>query len=68
MPLDAVNRIQPLSPRQNTALCRDHILLCSLHLERQLAALSTANKTRVLLAIHANIAEQLEALHTDNSN
>ena len=39
---------------------------CSLKIERELAALSTANKNRVLLALNSVIAVQLEALETDN--
>lgn len=47
-------------------IARGTILRCSLGLERQLAGLSTANKNRVLLALHARIAEQLDALTTHN--
>ncbi len=47
-------------------IARGTILRCSLGLDRELAALSTANKNRVLLALHAQIAEQLDALTTHN--
>ena len=51
---------------RDAAQVRDTILLCSLGFERQLKGLSTANKNRVLLAIHAQIGEQLDALAANN--
>ena len=48
------------------AQVRDTIVLCSLGLERQLKGLSTANKNRVLLALHAQIGEQLDSLAANN--
>jgi hypothetical protein len=42
------------------------ITLCSLELEIQLKGLSTANKNRVLLALHAQIGEQLDSLAANN--
>ena len=51
---------------RDAAQVRDTTLLCSLALERQLKGLSTANKNRVLLAIHAQIGEQLDALAANN--
>lgn len=36
------------------------------HLRDNTVGLSTANKNRVLLALHAQIAEQLDALATHN--
>ena len=36
-------------------IARGTILRCSLGLDRELAGLSTANKNRVLLALHAQI-------------
>ena len=50
----------------HAAQVRDTIHLCSLGLERQLKGLSTANKNRVLLALHAQIGEQLDSLATNN--
>lgn len=50
----------------HAAQVRDTIHLCSLGLERQLKGLSTANKNRVLLALHAQIGEQLDSLAAYN--
>ena len=47
-------------------IARGTLFRCSLGLDRELAGLSTANKNRVLLALHAQIAEQLDALTTHN--
>jgi len=62
--------IDPLNSRplavRDTAQVRRTILLCSFKLERQLKALSTADKTRVLLALHAQIGEQLDSLAANN--
>ncbi len=54
------------APLSDEEIARGTILRCSLGLERQLAGLSTANKNRVLLALHAQIGEQLDALAADN--
>ena len=43
--------------------CKIRILL---KIERELTGLATANKNRVLLAVHHNIGVQLEALEADN--
>jgi gamma-glutamyl phosphate reductase len=51
---------------REAAQVRDTILLCSLALERQLKGLSTAQKNRVLLALHAQIGEQLDSLAANN--
>jgi hypothetical protein len=51
---------------RDAAQVRDTILLCSLGLERQLKGLSTANKNRVLLALHTQIGEQLDSLAANN--
>ncbi len=51
---------------RDAAPVRDMIFLCSLGLERQLQGLSTANKNRVLLALHALIGEQLDSLAANN--
>jgi gamma-glutamyl phosphate reductase len=65
-----VTTINPRNSRvqavRDAAQVRDTILLCSLALERQLKGLSTAQKNRVLLAIHAQIGEQLDALAANN--
>jgi hypothetical protein len=47
-------------------IARGTILRCSLGLDRELAGLSTANKNRVLLALHAQIGEQLDSLAANN--
>jgi hypothetical protein len=52
---------------RDAAHVRDTILLCSLGLERQLKGLSTADKNRVLLALHAQIGDQLDALAANNN-
>ena len=51
---------------RDAAHVRNTILLCSLGLERQLKGLSTADKNRVLLALHAQIGEQLDSLAANN--
>lgn len=51
---------------RDAAQVRSTILLCSLRLERQLKGMSTANKNRVLLALHAQIGEQLDSLATND--
>ena len=65
-----VTTINPRNSRvlavRNAAQVRDLILLCSLALERQLKGLSTAQKNRVLLALHAQIGEQLDTLAANN--
>ncbi len=65
-----LHTIKPRNSRapaiRDDALVRATVLRCSLGLERQLSAISTANKTRVLLALHANIGEQLDSLAANN--
>jgi gamma-glutamyl phosphate reductase len=65
-----VTTINPRNSRvqavRDAAQVRDTILLCSLALERQLKGLSTAQKNRVLLALHAQIGEQLDTLAANN--
>ena len=51
---------------QDEEIARGTILRCSLGLERQLAGLGTANKNRVLLALHPQIGEQLDSLAANN--
>ena len=57
--------LQPLA-QTDEQLAKHTILLCSLGLERQLKGMSTANKNRVLLALHAQIGEQLDSLAANN--
>ena len=52
---------------RDTFNVRATIFLCSLGLERQLKGLSTADKNRVLLALHAQIGDQLDALAANNN-
>jgi gamma-glutamyl phosphate reductase len=59
-------RNSPVEAVREAAQVRDTILLCSLALERQLKGLSTAQKNRVLLALHAQIGEQLDSLAANN--
>jgi len=65
-----VTTINPRNSRvqavRDAAQVRDTILLCSLALERQLKGLSTAQKNLVLLALHAQIGEQLDTLAANN--
>ena len=57
--------LQPLA-QTDEQICKHAILLCSLGLKKQLKGLSTANKNRVLLALHAQIGEQLDSLAANN--
>jgi len=54
------------TPISDEEIARGTILRCTLGLESQLAGLSTANKNRVLLALHALIGEQLDSLAANN--
>jgi hypothetical protein len=55
-----------ISAKLDATLVKLIIALCSLELESQLKGLSTANKNRVLLALHAQIGEQLDSLAANN--
>jgi hypothetical protein len=54
------------APTKDDNIVRTRLLRVSLGIERELAALTTANKTRVLLALHAQIGEQLDSLAANN--
>ena len=57
---------QPVMP--DAPLVRSTILRCSLALERELHTLSRANQNRVLLALHAQIADQLDTFTTNTAS
>ena len=57
--------LQPLA-LTDEQISKHAILLCSLGLKKRLKGLSTANKNRVLLALHAQIGEQLDSLAANN--
>lgn len=47
-------------------ICGPSIRRCTNRIEAEIEALTVANKTRVLLALAAQIAQTLEALETNN--
>jgi hypothetical protein len=55
-----------ISAKLDATLVKLITTLCSLELESQLKGLSTANINRVLLALHAQIGEQLDSLAANN--
>jgi hypothetical protein len=66
MPASQPRHFNTPPPLSDEEIVRGTLLRCTEGLERQLAELSTANKNRALLALHAQIGEQLEALAADN--
>ena len=51
---------------EDANVCGPRIQRCIYSIEDQIEALTVANKTRVLLALAAQIAQTLEALETNN--
>jgi gamma-glutamyl phosphate reductase len=55
------------APTKDSNIVRTRLLRVSLGIERELATLTTADKNRVLLALHAQIGDQLDALAANNN-